>query len=135
MSQYATIRTRIVDRDALVAALHEAGFEHVEVYETPQHLHGYVGDRRRRKTQVIIPRRCIGRLSNDVGFLKQRDGTYQAIISGYDRARFSDQWLNKLTQSYAVAVAKSRLSAEGFTLLEETRDEAGAVHILVRRAV
>jgi hypothetical protein len=40
-------------------------------------------------------------LSNDLGFKRRADGVFDAIISDYDRCRFSSDWLGRLTQRSA----------------------------------
>ena len=46
MSHYTAIRTKLADLDSLVKALAEVGYGEVEVYDEPQRLYGYLGDRR-----------------------------------------------------------------------------------------
>ncbi|MEG4595403.1 DUF1257 domain-containing protein [Microcoleus sp. F8_C2] len=85
---------------ALVKALADMGFSNVEVHQTLQNLYGYQGDVRPEKGQVILRRQYIGSASNDIGFNRRQDGTFEAIISEYDRSRFSLEWLNQLAQRY-----------------------------------
>ena len=69
MSAYNEIDTEITDRDCLVEALQELGHV-VQVHETPVQLEGYHGDKRQQRADVIIPRRHVGSMSNDIGFVK-----------------------------------------------------------------
>src|SRR5262245_16439249 len=101
MSHFTHLQTRIVEVDALRKALADVGFEEVEVHDEAQHLYGFQGDQRADTAEVIIRRRHVGYASNDIGFKRQPDGTFTAIISGYDRSKYSAAWLEKLTQRYA----------------------------------
>lgn len=73
--------------EVLLAALAALGWAEgkVEVHAEPQHMYGYTGDKRPEKANVIIRRNNTGiSSSNDVGFLKLADGSYQPIVSDYD---------------------------------------------------
>jgi hypothetical protein len=133
MSHFTVLRTHITDVESLVKALAELGFPQVEVHQTAQHLYGYQGDVRPQTAEVIIRRQFIGRASNDIGFKRQEDGTFDAIISDYDRARYSQQWLHRLTQRYAYHVARARLEEQGFALVTEETQQDGQIHLVLRR--
>jgi hypothetical protein len=100
MSHFTRIRTKLLDRDTLVQVLREFGFAQVEVHSEPQILYGYEGDPRPERAEIIIRRQFIGEFSNDLGFQLQPDGSYSAIISDYDRGKYNQEWLDKLTQRY-----------------------------------
>lgn len=133
MSHFTTVRTRIVDAGALVAALADLGFEHVEVHETAQRLHGFLGDARPQTAEVIIRRKRIGWLSNDIGFKRSTEGTFEAIISEFDSRKYSQEWLGRLLQRYAYHVAKDQLARQGFELVAEETQADRTIHITVRR--
>ncbi len=92
---------QIKNVNALVKALADLGFNNVELHQNPQSLYGYVGDVRAEKAEVIIRRQYVGSASNDIGFKKRFDGTFEAIISDYDRGKYSQDWLNQLAERYA----------------------------------
>lgn len=74
--------------EVLLATLAELGWDKgkVEVHETPQALYGYHGDQRAEKAHVVIRRSNTGvGSSNDIGFVREADGTYRPIISEYDQ--------------------------------------------------
>jgi len=112
MSEFTECTTKFKDRDSLVDALVEAGFkrEHIEIHDKPVHLYGYQGDKRSQTANIIIRRQHVGGCSNDMGFLKKADGTFEAIISEFDqrsagahagRSRgYNQQWLDGLCQTY-----------------------------------
>lgn len=95
----------MTDPDCMVLGLGEMGFTDVEVHEVPQALIGYHGDTRAEKAHIIIRRKHISRSSNDVGFFIRPDGKIEAIISDYDRHRFDQKWLGRLTMLTGVNAA------------------------------
>jgi uncharacterized protein Smg (DUF494 family) len=135
MSHFTHIRTEIKHIDALVKALNEAGFKTVEVHETAQPLYGYQGDERSDTAEVIIRRKHVGRLSNDIGFKRQETGNFTAIISEYDRHKYSQQWLNQLTQRYAYHAIMTQAPLQGFTVEQEETLEDGTIRVVVARWV
>ena len=109
MSRYCTVKTEFKDDEALVQALMETGkwtAAQIEVHQNPKHLFGYKGDRREETAHIIIRRKHVGNVSNDIGFVKAEDGSCEAIISKYDKSRFNDQWMARLKGSYAYHTIK-----------------------------
>jgi hypothetical protein len=133
MSHYSKVTTRLIDEAALLKALADLGFAAVEVHERPLGLRGYKGDLREDTAHVIIRRRYISPYSNDIGFLRQADGSFAAIISEFDADGGYDQaWLDRLGQRYAYHVAVTQLTAQGFSLIEE-QDENGELVLTLTR--
>lgn len=135
MSHFTCIKTQIKHRDALIKALADVGFKNVEVHETAQHLYGYQGDVRKQTAEVIIRRQDIGAYSNDIGFKRQEDGQFEAIISEYDRHKYSQEWLNGLTQRYGYHTLMATAPTQGFTVEEEETLEDGTIRVVVARWV
>lgn len=135
MSHFTCIRTQIKHLDALVQALADVGFNNVEVHETAQHLYGYQGDIRPQMAEVIIRREYIGHASNDIGFKRQEDGQFEAIISEYDCYKYSQEWLNRLTQRYGYHALMATAPAQGFSIEEEETLEDGTIRVVVARWV
>jgi hypothetical protein len=135
MSHFTCIKTQIKSRDALVKALADVGFKTVEVHEAAQPLYGYQGDVRPETSEVIIRRQHIGQWSNDIGFKCQDDGTFEAIISEYDRSQYSQAWLNHLTQRYGYHTLMATAPEQGFTIEEEETLEDGTIRVVVARWV
>ncbi len=133
MSHFTTIRTQIRDRDALVKALTDLGFDQVEVYAQPQHLYGFEGDLRPQVAEVIIRRHYISGASNDIGFQRQDDGHFEAMISDYDRHRFNRDWLNTLTQRYGYHQLLQTAAEQGFALEEQEVLADGTIRLVVGR--
>jgi hypothetical protein len=120
---------------ALTRALADVGFKDVEVHATAQQLRGFMGDVRPQTAEVIVRRKHIGWLSNDLGFKRQDDGTFEAIISEYDRNKYSRAWLDQLTQRYACHAARTKLAEQGFDLVTEETARDGRIHLVLRRMV
>ncbi len=135
MSHFTCIKTQIKHQDALVQALADVGFHTVEVHETAQHLYGFQGDVRPQTAEVIIRRQYIGQASNDIGFKRQADGHFEAIISEYDRYKYSQQWVNELTQRYGYHTLMATAPAQGFSIEEEELLEDGTIRVVVARWV
>lgn len=135
MSHFTCIKTQIKHQDALLKALADVGFKEVEVHETAQHLYGYQGDLRSQTAEVIIRRQYIGSASNDIGFKRQNDGQFEAIISEYDRHKYSQEWLNSLTQRYGYYMLMETAPEQGFTIEEEETLADGTIRVVVARWV
>lgn len=127
MSHFTRVRTQLRDPELLAAALAAVGFPAtaVETHDTPQTLYGYQGDARPERAEVIIRRRHIGRLSNDIGFRRRDDGTFEAIISDYDRRRYDQTWLTKLARAYGHAAALRYAKDNGYEITTDTLDDNG----------
>ncbi|MBD2013069.1 DUF1257 domain-containing protein [Microcoleus sp. FACHB-53] len=135
MSHFTCIRTQIKHPDAFVQALADVGFNNVEVHETAQHLYGYQGDIQPQMAEVIIRREYIGHASNDIGFKRQEDGQFEAIISEYDCYKYSQEWLNRLTQRYGYHALMATAPTQGFSIEEEETLEDGTIRVVVARWV
>ena len=133
MSHYTTLDTTIVSAEFLVQALADMGFADVEVHEVAQPLIGWRGDLRETQAEVIVRRRHLGRSSNDIGFARNAEGRFEALISEFDRRRYDQAWLGKLTQRYAYRVARDNLAKQDFTLVEESMDDDRTIRMTVRR--
>ena len=116
MSLYCQIETAMKNQEALIFALMETGLwqrEQIEIYDEPQHLFGYRGDLRQDKANIIIRRKNVGMSSNDLGFIKNEDNTYTAIISEFDKTKYSEHWTNKLKQNYAFQAIRLQQEKRG----------------------
>lgn len=102
----------------------------MEIHAAPQTLYGYHGDVRPERAHVIIRRQHVGSASNDIGFLREPDGTFTAIISEFDRARYGDAWLRQLTTLAGVHRATAVAKARGHTV-ERRVDQKGRLQLVV----
>ncbi|WP_234379987.1 LLM class flavin-dependent oxidoreductase [Streptomyces sp. CMB-StM0423] len=65
-------------------------------------------DARPERAAVVIRRARIGPVSNDIGFARQPDGSFEAIISEYDRRRHDPAWLTPCLADPARPVLRPR---------------------------
>jgi len=87
---------------------------HPEVNTKAAHLEGYHGDKRVQTAEIILKRREVGGASNDVGFKKQADGTFTAIISDYDKGgNFGTKKQKELKRIYTEKVCMKQAKANG----------------------
>lgn len=122
MSLYCSVETQFKNQDALVAALMETGewqVNQIDVYDVPQHLFGYQGDVRKEVAHIVIRRESVGSASNDMGFVKNPDGTYSAIISEYDKSKYDEAWLKQLKGNYAYHAIRLQQAARGRSVTRE----------------
>ena len=120
MSAYSTNQTQFRELPLLLKALEEMGFSTVEVYETTHDLIDFQGkkthyvDATGDKAEVIIRRKYLRGMANDMGFRKTANGTYEAIISQYDSHTYSQAWLGKLSAAYARNGVIEKMAKKGF---------------------
>ena len=132
MSHFTTVATQFTDAECLVTALCDvSGWtkDQIEVHGQAAHLYGYQGDKRAQTAEIIIRRKHVGGMSNDIGFARQPDGTYGAVVSQFDSRRYGQQWQSKVAQRYAVATVKKTLPY-GYQLHEEQQAN-GEIHVTV----
>lgn len=125
MSHYRAIKTKLTNRSALVKALCRMGFtkEQIEVHDKAINLYGYQGDKRNQKANVIIRRKYVGNASNDLGFEQKEDGSYEAIISDYDKIKYNQKWLDKVSTFHNVENAKTAFATNGWEYTESVDDQ------------
>lgn len=133
MSHFSRINTKIVDQDALVKALADVGYSRVRVHEQAVPLEGFLGDGREQRAHVVVPRREVGRLSNDLGFERTVDGTFRAWISDFDARKHDGRWLDTLTHRYAYHATVDSLAAQRFDVVEQETRHDGSIRMVVRR--
>lgn len=122
MSAYVTMATPMIDRTLLLEALSDVGFgsEKVQVSDQPLPLVGFEGSQRAQTANIVIRRHFLSGSSNDLGFVEAATG-FKLIVSDYDRPRFGDSWLARVSERYKAREAErlARLRAEE---LERERD-------------
>jgi hypothetical protein len=120
LSKYRENKTEYKDEKCLVEALNAQGYSEVEVHAEAQHLYGYKGDKREETANVIVRRQYIDSAANDLGFKKQADGTYSAIVSDYDSTRHNTAWFKNLKRNYAEAGLNKVAKQQGWRLVRKT---------------
>ena len=117
MSAYHEVKTQYKDPECLVAALGEQGYVTVEQHDIAQHLYGYRGDKREQTANIIVRRCYVGGSANDIGYKKLADGTYEQVISDFDKGKHNATWLNGLKQHYTERVCLKTAKKNGLTYL------------------
>lgn len=117
MSRYNTVATQFKDRDCLVEALNDMGYTEVEVHEIAQNLYGYHDDMRQQKAHIIVRRKHISQSANDLGFLRNDDGTYSQIVSDFDQGKHDAKWNVGLKLAYGERGMHKVAKKKGFKYL------------------
>jgi Protein of unknown function (DUF1257) len=132
MSHFTRMRTALRDADLLAAALREVGCASVEVHGSAQKMRGWAGQT--RKAEVIVRRADVaGGASADIGFARQPDGTFEAILDSMDRHRFGTQWLPRLNQAYGHAAALKYARDQGYEVVTDEAERDGTRRLTLRR--
>ena len=140
MSEYVIIATAFTDASHLVEALVDLGFprDTIEVHDRPVTLYGYRGDARPERAEIVIRREYVGRGSNDIGFARQADGVFRAIISEYDqltpgaRGPYDQALLGRLTQAYSLRAIQHHYRARGYQV-QVQRQSDGTIQVVAER--
>jgi hypothetical protein len=114
MSKYEEFRTVIADETYLVEALEQLGYK-PEAHKGGASLFGYMGDERPERAHVIIRRSQLDSASNDIGFARDENGQYRAVVSEYDRGiGFDDKWIGRVSQAYKERQTMAIAKAQGY---------------------
>ncbi len=125
MSHITRIRTRLAEREHLVSALRDLGYD-PEVGDVS--VRGWALTRSRAEVKIPSPR-----LGFDIGFVKSGDA-YDAVADwSMLRGMAQKNFLQRLSQRYAYHAAKAKLEAQGFALVNEEHREDGEIHMVLRR--
>ncbi|MGH7307395.1 MAG: DUF1257 domain-containing protein [Candidatus Rokuibacteriota bacterium] len=140
MSEYVVIATVFTEARHLVDALVDLGFppDTIEAHDGPVTLYGYRGDARPERAEIVIRREYVGRGSNDIGFSRQPDGVFRAIISEYDQRTpgacgpYDQAFLGRLAQAYSLRTIQHHYRARGYQVHVQ-RQSDGAVQVVAER--
>jgi hypothetical protein len=117
MSAYKLIKCSIKDKEILLKALTDLGFEPL-INETPQPLRGYLNDVRAEMATIIIKKEQINKLytkaSNDLGFnWNEETQQFDMICSEYDE---KSNVANIIKQAYTKCVIEEALEKQYFSV-------------------
>jgi hypothetical protein len=128
MSHYTTIRTEFTDLETLAESVHSLGFQAEK--GNALSLYDYAGVER-GKADLVIRRKHLEKLSNDIGFRKVGN-KYKVVISDYDEARLGkSKFLRQLTQRYNYLKVKKETAHQGLKLIREETRADGTIEIVV----
>jgi len=131
MSHFTTIKTKITDADALKKALADLGYSVVEEgYNLP--LYGYEGDRRHQTADIVVRRKYISDLSNDLGF-KKKGNVYEMIISEYDIELLGQEFIDNLIQRYAYHKVLSEAKRHNWSKVKEEKMQDGTIKLVLTK--
>lgn len=116
ISAYTEVETNFTDPALLCAALQDLGYT-ATVYATAVQLEDYHGHKRPDTAEIVIPRAQVDNAANDIGFKRQANGTYQAIISQYDSGRHGAEWRTSLKVAYAERGTMAKAAKAGLRFL------------------
>jgi hypothetical protein len=143
MSHFSTIKTKITNAAALAEALDELfnarGVEaRIEVFDKPQAMQGYYGGKGDQSAEVIVRNQSIGSKA-DLGYRKEKDGTFSLIWDEYEfqRGRVSHLDLadlpKKILQPYAKFVTLQAARQNGDEVENVESLANGTVRITLTR--
>lgn len=131
MSHFTTIKTKIADANALKRALADLGYSVLEEgYNLP--LYVYQGDRRPQTADIVVRRKYISDLSNDLGF-KKKGSTYEMIISEYDIGLLGQEFIGKLMQRYAYHKVLSEAKKHNWTMVKEEKMQDRTIKLVLTK--
>lgn len=136
MSKYRTIATEFKSEPALRQALEDACAKFAIKYEhhaEAAYLYGFQGDRRPEQANYIVRRGYVGGAANDLGFARQADGSFAAIISEFDSGHAGQVKLDYITQRYAYHQVVGEAEAQGYTVYEQYLPD-GSIELALERA-
>jgi hypothetical protein len=131
ISEYAVISVDYKDEDAIKEALKEMEYP-FEEHKIAQKLYGYRGDAREQKAHIIVRRQHVGGASNDVGFFRKADGSYEIIISAFDKSdgkKSAIDFLQKMKQLYGKHLAIKHCKKLGFKISSQKVTEDNKIKI------
>jgi hypothetical protein len=115
MSQILRIRrTQIVEKEHLLQALEDLGYRW----------------RENRRLGLLGPRVDV-KVRRNVGF-REGAAAYEMVSTGA-AMRNEGKLLQEVTQRYVYHTARAKLEAQGFALANETVEEDGRIHLVLRR--
>ncbi|MCA1593074.1 MAG: hypothetical protein LC754_10570 [Acidobacteria bacterium] len=138
MSKYITWdEVKFTNEALLIEALQRCGWtkDQIEVHPEGAHLMGFEGSQRDEVAHIVIRRRHVGRLSNDLGFVK-KDGAYVPLISEYDQEHLKDRRFQGTAPAAAIRAAYSEAVVDEVTRRMRgtaTKEQSGATRRIIVR--
>lgn len=124
MSHFSKIKTHLTEQTYLLQALDDLKLS----YKTGDNLNVY-GHQGEQPVDIRIETDN----QHGIGF-HQQDGIYLCIADFWGTGWTQERFLGDIQQRYAYHAAKSKLEAQGFSLVEE-QQEGQRLHLRLRRMV
>jgi len=127
MSHFTKIKTRLVNREYLLKALKDLGYQ---PEEGEVEIQGYAN----QKQKVCIKIRTANP-GYDIGFVREGK-EYKLVADWYGIKDVTpEEFLKRLYQRYAYHAVKDRMERQGFEMVEEEHKEDDRIRLLLRRVV
>lgn len=124
MSHFTEIKTRLVEKKHLISALRDLGC----AVEEFARIRGYNGIT--ETVEIKIPS---GHPDYDIGFRRNGE-SFDMVADWGELKKFKRQeFLQQLTQRYALHAAREQLQEQGFTIASEEQNDEGRIHLVLRR--
>lgn len=98
MARYRKIQTGVKSERDLARALAEMGLKNVEVHAEAQPLDDWIGRPTEVLANVIVRRKQLGASSDDIGFARNANGTFDLVLSDIHLFKFDRRWLSELAR-------------------------------------
>jgi len=123
LSHITRIKTQIMEKDFLLRALDDLGYQHEE---GDLNISGFGLNKTRVDIKISM------RLSYDIG-LRHTPNGYEIVADWWGvRGVNQKDFTNRLMQRYAYHTTRAKLEKQGFSLVEETARD-GKIHLTLRR--
>lgn len=127
MSHFTRLQTRLVQRQHVVQALQDLGYD---VRQGGVEIQGYMGTR--TAVDFMVPS---GTPGYDIGFRQGGDG-YEVVADWWGIKDLQQEvFLQRLTQRYAYCAVRRQLEEQGFTLVGEEQTAEEGLRLTLRRVV
>ncbi len=125
MSHFTRLRTKLVERRFLLAALDDLGLSYEEGDVSVRGLGGAT-----TKAEIRVP---TSDPRFDLGFVSEA-GAYEVVADWFGVKDWTQEELvSSLTRRYAYHAARENLEREGFGLVTEEVQPDGRIHLVLRR--
>lgn len=132
MSHFTTVKTKMTDKAALVAALKDLKYDPKAAADNVATLTVRGWMNRTAKAEVLVASQTE---NYDIGFHRPSEG--EAFVGEADWSMIKERtngFEQQLAQRYAYNLTTAKLAEQGFNLVEETNSE-GVIQLVARRVV
>ncbi|MDZ4773312.1 MAG: DUF1257 domain-containing protein [Planctomycetota bacterium] len=135
MARYRKIQTGVKSERDLARALAEMGLKGVEVHADAQPLNDWIGRPTEVLANVIVRRAFLGASSDDIGFARNANGTFELVLSDIHLFKFDRRWLDELarrTGTESVALGPVNYAAANTSHANPTHTKPPPVPVMPR---
>lgn len=123
MVRVRLVTTPIWSQEHLVRALAQVGFPDAETHSDPVPLESWRGIPLGGEAHVVVRRARIGSAGDDFGFVRNAQGSFDAVVSEIHFNRFDRRWLEDLARRHdALTHADGRHPPSAFPAAWQKRD-------------